>query len=253
MRYTFGNTDNAAARLQNIAGFFNPLAEKFISPHLKKPISTAADLGCGPGYTTQMLASVTKALEITGLDNSLHFLALAKKQFPGINFIQQDLTNWNSNTKYDVLYCRFFLSHLVSLEHILKSWTEHLNKDGMLFIDELEDIFTDVPVFTEYLKINASLVKSQGAELYVGKKLDHTVADFTILLNQNEIIPVRDSVAAGWFYPNTLGIWNEEQIVLDALSEEKRKSISNELLALHRSKSSQSRITWKMKRIIITK
>ena len=169
------------------------------------------------------------------------------------NFIQQDLTKWNSNSRYDILYCRFLLSHLVNLEHLLKSWTEHLNKDGILFIDELEDIFTDVPVFIDYLAMNASLVKSQGAELYVGKKLDQAIADFNILLNQSEIIPVKDSPAAGWFYPNTLGIWNEEQVVLDALSEEKRKSISDELLTMHRSKINQSRITWKMKRIILTK
>lgn len=56
MRYTFGNTDNAAVRLQNTAGFFNPLAGKFILLYLKKPIYAAADLGCGTSFATQALA-----------------------------------------------------------------------------------------------------------------------------------------------------------------------------------------------------
>ncbi len=252
MRYTFGHTDNAAERLRNIAGFFNPLAIKFINPHLKKQVKTAADLGCGPGYTTKMLASVTRAGEVTGLDISDYFIILAQQQFPKLNFLKKDLTRWNPGKKYDILYCRFLLSHLVNLKSLLGNWIDHLNKDGMLFIDELEDIFTDVPVFCSYLEMNNILVKSQGAELYVGKKLDDEISGFNIYLNQSDIIPVKDSMAAGWFYPNTVGIWNEEQVVLNRLPVEQKKIISDDLLTLYRSPYQKSRITWKMKRIILT-
>ncbi len=252
MRYTFGHTKNAAERLRNIASFFNPLAVEFISTQLKKPVQSAADLGCGPGYTTHMLASVTKAKQVTGLDISDYFITLAKQQFPDLYFKKQDLTQWNTKRKYDILYARFLLSHLVNLKQVLTSWIDHLNSGGLLFIDELEDIYTDVPVFRKYLKINDLLISSQGAELYVGKKLTDEISGFNALLNQSNTIPVKDTLAGGWFYPNTVGIWNEEELIVNTYTATERKTVSDKLLEIHASKTNKSSITWKMKRIILT-
>ena len=252
MRYTFGHTINAAERLRNIAEFFNPLAAEFIGNHLKSPVRSATDLGCGPGYTAQMLATVTMAENVTGLDISDHFISLAKKQYPEIHFVKQDLTQWDSAEKYNVLYGRFLLSHLVNREQLLSNWIKHLEPGGLLFIDELEDIYTDIPVFQKYLKMNELLIKSQGAELFVGKLLTHEIRKFRVVLNQSDIIPVLDFQASGWSYPNTVGIWNEEEIVLNTLTANERKAISEVLLEIYKRGKNQSNITWKMKRIILT-
>jgi 2-polyprenyl-3-methyl-5-hydroxy-6-metoxy-1,4-benzoquinol methylase len=252
MRYTFGHTDIAVERLRSIAEFFNPLADDFIRKNLNKSVVKAADLGCGPGYTTHMLANVTKASNITGFDISGYFIEKARLQYPELNFVKQDITQWNTNEKFDVLYCRFLLSHLNNIRQILRNWEEHLNPGGLIFIDELEDIYTQVQVFQKYLSMNLSLVRSQGAELYVGKILDEYIAGFRSILNQSSIIPVYNWQAAGWFYPNTTSIWNDEDIVRNTLSRQQRIKIAKDLLAIWYNKNTQSNITWKMKRIILT-
>ncbi len=252
MRYTFGYNHIAAERLRTIAGFFNSLAEKFIQANLDKAVKTSVDLGCGPGYTTQMLAKASQADDVIGMDISDYYLELAQQQFPQLNFVKQDLTQWNSNAKYDMLYCRFLLSHMSNLNQLLTSWIDHLSPGGKLIIDELEDIYTDIPVFQQYLEMNRSLINSQGAELYIGKILNDLVKGLNILVNQSDLIHVSDSLAAQWFYPNTVGIWNEEDHVLNTLNFQQRKWVSEELLKISDKESSKSNITWKMKRIILT-
>ena len=37
------------------------------------------DLGCGPGYSTRLLAEVLQGTHTVGLDNSAHFIALAQQ------------------------------------------------------------------------------------------------------------------------------------------------------------------------------
>ncbi len=252
MRYTFGHTDTAAERLKRIADFFNPPAAAIIRDHLQKPIIKAGDFGCGPGYTTDMLARSTHAEEIIGIDISSYFLDLARHTYPDYRFIQDDVTQLEPKEKYDFIYCRFLLSHLQNTEKVIPRWMERLNNGGILFIDELEAIETDVPVFSKYLYTSHELIKSQGAELYIGSKLDKSVNGFRCIQNRSDLIPVEDSLAAGWFIPNTISIWKDEPCVRSMMNEEERNRLSDELVQIWQKGDNVSHITWKMKRILLT-
>ncbi|NHI93986.1 MAG: hypothetical protein EAX96_15970 [Candidatus Lokiarchaeota archaeon] len=53
MKYTFGASQIAADRLENISNFFNPLALSFIKENVDYPVDSAMDLGCCPGFATK--------------------------------------------------------------------------------------------------------------------------------------------------------------------------------------------------------
>ncbi len=73
MRYTFANNQTAAERLQKVSEIFNPYSTAFIRKYANKPLISAVDLGCGPGYTTQMLNMASNSKETYGFDNSDEF------------------------------------------------------------------------------------------------------------------------------------------------------------------------------------
>jgi trans-aconitate 2-methyltransferase len=250
--YTFGHSLTAAERLRIIAGSFNPLAAQIISDYLHSDVLVAADMGCGPGYTTDMVSGATHAIQVIGIDISSYFIDLAKKNYPQYNFIIDDVTALKSTLKYDFMYCRFLLSHLQHVDLIINQWTKLLNPGGILFIDELEGIETDHPVFKKYLQTNYELIASQGSELYIGSMLKPDVKEYKILDVRSDIIPVADSLAAGWFYPNTISIWIEDQFVISRVPEKERVRISDELITISKRSDKRSTITWKMKRILIT-
>ncbi len=54
------------------------------------------DLGCGPGNSTGVLAERWPEAAITGLDNSVSMLDIARKEQPQHRWIAEDITEWAS-------------------------------------------------------------------------------------------------------------------------------------------------------------
>ncbi len=252
MRYTFGDTITASDRLKRIADFFNPLSGDFISRNTGRKAETAIDLGCGPGFTTAMLAGVTGAKRVTGIDLSDNFLAYARTHHPGLHFIRHNVTLMPLPVKADMIYFRFLLSHLKSVRHLVENWLTSLHPGGCLIIDELEDIYTETQVFIDYLAINNGLINSQGANLFVGKTLSKELQGLEIRCNHSALIPVEDRLAASWFYPNTVSVWQNEEYVASRINDTARIKIADELADLGRGTSGTSSITWRMRRMIIS-
>ncbi|MFA5864911.1 MAG: methyltransferase domain-containing protein [Phycisphaerae bacterium] len=253
MRYTFGRTQTAAARLETIAEFFNPLAMEFIAEFINEPVNTGLDLGCGPGFTTEMLRQTLCGAKVSGLDNSENFLKLAREKFPKCNFLQHDVTRRPFPLQPNVMYERFLLPHLKNAVNLVNAWLGELLPGGFLFIDELEAIDTNVPVFQQYLAINAGLVRSQDANLFVGKILAAGAYTAKVLYNEPIRLPVCNSLAAKWFYPNTVTIWEKEKFILDTVPAEQRKQISSDLAKIQESNDGKRDIVWTMRRMVLHK
>ncbi len=253
MKYTFGTSQIAADRLESIANFFNPLAFKFIKKYANDRANIALDLGCGPGFTTNMLYEAVKSNKTYGMDNSGEFLQKASKRFTNCIFINHDVTKTPFPISPDIIYARFLLSHLDNVIPIINRWVKELNVGGMLFLDEVEDVKTDHVIFKKYLDINEGLVGSQGAKLFVGKILGDAVFDAYVSCNECFIIPVKNYEAATWFYPNTVSIWEKEVYVRNILSHDERKQVSERLFRIKELKEQKSEITWYMRRIVLKK
>ena len=250
-KYTFGTTESAASRLEEIAKFFNPLARKFIRQYIKVPISSVIDLGCGPGFTTDMLYQATHCPTIYGFDTSANFLKRASARFKRLSFIKHDVTQVPFPVQAEFMYVRFLLSHLKDVVELVNLWITQLLANGKLIIEELEGVDTEVNVFKEYLRINCGLIAAQGASLYIGNVLGNGTYNASVLYNECIAIPVANCQAATWFYPNTITIWDKEQFVLDRLTEKQRKDISSEILRIKESKDTSEGSSWKIRRLVL--
>lgn len=250
-RYTFGHSDVAGERLEKISKVFNPFSAKFIEKQCPNRMDTVIDLGCGPGYSTEMLANSTQTKTAYGLDMSEMFVQEAKRNFPAYQFICHDITVVPFPVQADLLYCKFLLSHLTDLEILFGNWMAQLNNNGLILCDELEDINTDIQVFKRYLDVSNQLIKSQRANLYIGKKIHAVIKKFNVICDQTEIIPVENRDAASLFFPNTVSIWNTDEFVRNLLPEEERKEISEQLFKISQGFQISGHITWKMKRIVL--
>ena len=74
-----------------------------------------------------------------------------------------------------------------------------------------------------------------------------------VIYNESIILPVENSMAAWWFYPNTVSIWKTSDFVKELITDEQREQISRQLFEMDESKSRGKDIIWIMKRIIIKK
>lgn len=88
-----------------------PALEKLFFTNVPKH-ARILDLCCGSGHVTKEL--VKRGYRVTGIDNSVELISLAKKELPGTDLRVQDATMLNLATRYDGV-----LSTFDSLNHIL--------------------------------------------------------------------------------------------------------------------------------------
>lgn len=77
MPYLFQDTERAARRLHLVADVFAFSSRPFLHTEVGAAPKIVIDLGCGPGYTTRLLAEVTQCAQAISLDSSEHFLSQA--------------------------------------------------------------------------------------------------------------------------------------------------------------------------------
>ncbi|HBU68796.1 MAG TPA: hypothetical protein DEE98_00250 [Elusimicrobia bacterium] len=251
MRYTFGTNDIAAQRLEKIGEIFNPHSSRFIRKYASKPVVSALDLGCGPGFTTHMLFMTLNSREVYGLDRSEEFLERAAERFGHSVFIKHDLAGTSLPLKAEVMYSRFILAHLSDPVATVNRWSEDLCENGLLFLEEVEDIKTDNAVFKRYLEINRGLVASQGANLYAGELLSKGKYSRETVANESFELPITNSQAAALFYPNAVNVWEKENYVLNTVSPEERRAIAGALSKILSARDNNSGISWKLRRIVL--
>lgn len=251
--YTFGTSSAAAARLEEIAEYFNPLAAALIRRFVSKGCGAAVDLGCGPGFTTNMLAEAASCRKTYGLDNSREFLEMATRRFAHCTFLEHDVTKVPFPVTADVMYARFLLCHLTTPLELVAAWMTQLNSEGLLFVDEMDAIDTDLEVFKTYIAMAEGIIAAQGGSLYIGKVSAAAAHEADVLMNESAVLPVTNHQAASWFFPNTQTIWKENQYVLEHLGAKERDAVSRELERLKAERDSRSDITWRLRRLVLRK
>lgn len=76
--------------------------------------STALDLGCGNGALTKALQE--KGYVVQGMDASAELLTVARKNYPDIDFVQGDATDFSVYSPFDVVFSNAVF-HWIDKEH----------------------------------------------------------------------------------------------------------------------------------------
>ncbi len=251
--YLFGDTDLAAARLRFLAEVFAPSTRAFLEE--LKPLAPGriGDLGCGPGYTTQLLAEVFPQATVVGLDNSESFVARAR-QAPRqrIEFAVADITRDLPGGPFDLLYSRYLLTHVARYEETVQRWAGQLAPRGVIAIEENEWIETSEPAFRQYLAIVEAMLADGGKKLYVGAELDAIAKWPGLEKRLSEVVPIEvaDPVVANMFVPN-LQTWRQQPYVRDHYSVGEITRLEAQLQAIAHSGGTVSSITFGRRRLVL--
>ena len=73
---------------------------------------TIADLGCGPGNSTQILRIRWPRSDVIGIDNSSEMIEAAKQSFPKQNWLLADASDWTPANPIDLVYSNAALQWL---------------------------------------------------------------------------------------------------------------------------------------------
>ncbi len=256
MEYLFGDTDTAASRLKVLADTFAESTSAFLCGlSIGKPALTI-DLGCGPGYSTHLLADALECERIVGLDNSEHFISIARRAETGrVSFLLHDVTSLPFTLREaDILYCRMLLTHLKDPLSLIARWATQLRPEGLLLIEEVEWIRTSNFVFNSYIEIVEKMLEGQSNNLYIGPLLDGLEDTEAVKRRASSVrrLSVENRRAAAMFYLN-LQHWRDTPFIRRNYSPEVIDKLGRDLKDIGNGLEGVSEIEWGLRQVVYEK
>jgi trans-aconitate 2-methyltransferase len=233
---------------------YAPSSSALLDDAVTRPPALAYDLGCGPGYTTDMVARVTRARRTIGLDSSASFLAAARAR--------QEETPTAGHPEFtahdvlalpfpagpaDLIYCRLLLAHLADPADAVMRWASQLTDDGMVVVDEIEWIETSHPLLRAHLRLADLMVAASGARMCAGPLLASLPDDGDLRTRFTRIteVPVPTATAAQLFGMN-LAATGDRAVMLALCSAKELTGLRSGLADLTAS-TATGQITWGMR------
>ncbi|GAA4325396.1 trans-aconitate 2-methyltransferase [Pigmentiphaga soli] len=99
-----------------------------------REVRLAADLGCGPGNSTEVVARRYPQARLIGVDNSEEMLVAARKRLPDVEFQLADISTWDAAGPFDLLFANASLQWVPDHERLLPSLAGRLAPGGTLAV-----------------------------------------------------------------------------------------------------------------------
>jgi trans-aconitate 2-methyltransferase len=249
--YAFGDSERAAQRLALVARVFEPASRAFLAEAGRRGIALALDLGCGPGYTTELLASALGSERCVGIDASPTYVEAAQRRAPtGCEFLCHDVLALPYPTgRADLIYARFLVTHLADAAAALGAFASQLAPRGRLLLDEVEWIRSDGAAFERYLAHVEAVLASQGQCLFVGPRLA-ALAERHAQARSSRVreLAVDPRDAAGMFLLNWETL-REHAAVSARTTASDRDALAGELAALRDGEAQAPPIRWGLSQV----
>jgi trans-aconitate 2-methyltransferase len=251
--YQFGDSASAAERLRILAQVFEPSTRDFLQSLSCRDVGEIADLGCGPGWTTRLLADAFPRAGVHGIDNSDAFISLARQTMQSrVDYAVGDATGPLPRGPFDLIYCRYLLTHLRDARTVIERWARELRACGAIAIEENEWIHTTQPAFARYLEIVEAMLAATGQRLYAGAELARDASWSALRVAQTEVVPiaVRDGDAARMFVLNIAG-WRSQPFVVEHFAQAEIAALATELDRIALRGSPESSISFGRRRLVL--
>jgi trans-aconitate 2-methyltransferase len=92
------------------------------------------DLGCGPGNSTGLLKARWPEAKVTGIDNSADMIKAARRDHPGIEFAEGDLSTWSPEAPYDLVFTNAALQWVGDHGRLLPRLLDAVAPEGALAV-----------------------------------------------------------------------------------------------------------------------
>jgi SAM-dependent methyltransferase len=253
--YTFGDGDAASRRLDQVAALFDPPTRAFLGRAAPPPGGTVVDLGCGPGHTTRLLADALEPARLVAVEASPDFVERTRARVPTADVRRHDVTQLPlPGAPADVVFARLLLAHLPAPDSVARAWRSQLAPGGMLLLDEIDAIVSDIDVLATYEQVVTELVASRGALMAAGPELDGLAAEAAgsgaLVRDDRVAYPVDPSAAAAMFGLN-LTVWGDDP----AVAHHRRSGLLDRLAAglaeLATATNPPGTITWHLRQLAV--
>jgi len=122
-----------------ISLYYSHSRKRLVNQLKKLNSNSLLEVGCGLGYTTQIIQESIPECYVVGMDISKTAIVKANNLFPNLNFIKGDISSFNLllEEKYDIIVLNQLLWYILkSLPNTFENCFKLLNSKGKLVISQ---------------------------------------------------------------------------------------------------------------------
>jgi len=128
-------------------------------------IHRVADLGCGPGNSTELLAERFPGASIVGVDNAADMIRAARERLPGVGFSLSAIEDWSEEGPWDLIFANAALQWVGAHGTLLPRLARLLAPGGSLAIQMPDNLAEPSHVAMTTVAATAAFAgKTAGAE-----------------------------------------------------------------------------------------
>jgi trans-aconitate 2-methyltransferase len=265
--YTFGDNDDAADRLALLARAFGPSSEAFLA-RVRDAASWAArslravDLGCGPGFTTELLHRAVLADETWGLDASERLVARARTEVgaahdrgttQGLMFAVHDVNRAPFPVaSVDVFYARYLFTHVVSPHEVLEACAKAGAAGALLAIEDNCSLESADPLFTDYYRRVETMHSHYGQNMWVGERLPAIASGSSWAMHRFDRTPIElDGRVMARLHAINVRTWRNDPFAASAFDAGEIDTIARSLDEVARGDRAAPPVTCTMAQAIL--
>jgi SAM-dependent methyltransferase len=185
-KYALATGEAAADRLRILHELYGPGTRRVLLESGLRGGMHVADLGCGVGMVTGLLAELVGSEgQVVGIDSSGAQLAEARERLNGagshVRFVEASATDTGLPPgSFDLVYCRFLLIHLPDPERALREMFALLRPGGILVCEDgdLTASGSEPPsALDTFADLWGRLGPARGLDYTLGRRLFQMVLD----------------------------------------------------------------------------
>jgi trans-aconitate 2-methyltransferase len=252
--YTFGDSDLAARRLALVAAVFAKSSRMFLLTRARPAPAFAIDLGCGPGYTTELIRATVGPGRVLGVDSSPAFVAAAAKRLADdrTRLLCADALDLPLEVAdADLIFARMLLTHLQDPLAAIDVWRGRLSETGRLLLEEIDGIETEDPTLAGYLDLQREMLAANGHELDIGPRLDQGLREHPALRSSETVQMAVPAAAAARMFAMNFETWRDRPEVAGSHQPEELNAIAAGLERIAQGEA-EATITWRLRHLVLT-
>ena len=183
--YDMDALDEAAEleRLRAQADLVRAMERAYLTSLELSPTASVLDLGCGPGFVSEVLGELVPGGRVWGADVDPALLALARQAFARRGWAHGEFVEaWAdrlplADASLDLVYARFLFQHLADPAAVLREVRRVLRPGGRVVLVDTDDaglaVYPEPDGFQALLAASRAAQSRVGGDRYVGRKLRH--------------------------------------------------------------------------------